>query len=208
MSYLYIARHAKSEYNEKGIWTGWSEPHLSKDGFVNALTIGEKLKNEQIDIAFTNVHIRNKETLAEIKKGMGRDFPTYESPAINERDYGVLTGKNKWEIKKEVGEKEFNSIRRSWDHKIEGGETLKDVSERSIPYFKETILPELNNGKNVLLVCSGNTLRSMIKVWEEIPDEGIGDVEVAMGQVIRYEFDQSGKYLNKKVIYSGEIDQR
>ncbi len=206
MSYLYIARHGKSEYNDKGIWTGWANPHLSEDGIADAKAAGETLRAEHIDTAFVSPLIRNKETLAEIKKGMGTDFPTTENAAINERNYGIFTGKNKWQIKEEVGEAEFQSIRRSWDHKIKDGETLKDVYERAVPYFQKEIEPKLAEGKNVLIVSSGNCLRSLVKYLENVPDDDIGDVEIGMGQVIRYEYD-SGAYKNKKVVYSGIIDR-
>jgi 2,3-bisphosphoglycerate-dependent phosphoglycerate mutase len=207
MSYLFISRHGKSEYNDKGIWTGWENPHITREGADAAFAAGEALKSERIDMAFVSPLIRNKETLAQIQKGMGTEFPVTENAAINERNYGVLTGKNKWQIKAEVGEEEFNSIRRSWDHKIEGGETLKDVYNRAVPYFESVIKPNLLSGKNILIVSSGNLLRALVKYWENVPEDAIGDVEIGMSQVIRYEFDPSGKIIEKKIVFAGTIDK-
>jgi 2,3-bisphosphoglycerate-dependent phosphoglycerate mutase len=207
MAYLYLARHAKSEWNEKGLWTGWSDPHLSKDGFVEAFKAGEALKGEQIDLGYTGTLIRTKETLEEIKKGMRTDFPSSESAEINERNYGDFTGKNKWQIKEEVGEVEFQSIRRGWDHKIKNGETLKDVYRRAVPFFTKIILPAVKEGKNTIVVSSGNSLRAIVKYLEDIPDEKIGEVEIGMGQIYKYSIDENGKVLNKKLAYAGTIDK-
>src|SRR3989344_4445654 len=139
MSYLVLVRHGKSEWNEKGLWTGW------------------------------------------------RDIP------LNERNYGDYTEKNKWQIKEEVGEEEFQKIRRSWDYPPPNGESLKMVYVRAIPYFKSEIEPHLEDGKNVIIASSGNALRALVKYLENIPDDKIGDLEIGTGEAYVYQIDESGK---------------
>ena len=113
MAHLILIRHGESLWNAKGVWTGLTDISLSEKGKEEARTAGASLKNTKIDIAFTSALKRAKETLSEIKKTLNlNSLPTIESKALNERDYGYLTGKNKWEIEKEVGDKMFLKIRR------------------------------------------------------------------------------------------------
>ncbi len=114
------------------------------------------------------------------------------SSALNERDYGEYTGKNKWEVKDLVGEEAFNQIRRGWDVPVPGGETLKMVYERVVPFYSETILPQLREGKNILIVASGNSIRSLMKYLESISDEGISQLEMPFGQIIVYNITAEG----------------
>src|SRR5581483_9927569 len=115
---------------------------------------------------------RAQQTLSEIKKVLNIiNVPSSASGNLNERNYGVFTGKNKWEIQKEVGEENFKKIRRSWDSPIPNGETLKDVYNRVVPYYEEQILPLLTAGKNVLVCAHGNSIRALIKYLDKIPDE-------------------------------------
>ncbi|OHA17874.1 MAG: hypothetical protein A3H57_04365 [Candidatus Taylorbacteria bacterium RIFCSPLOWO2_02_FULL_43_11] len=206
MAYLYLGRHAKSEWNDKGIWTGWADPHLSKEGFDDALKAGQALKGRKIDKAYVAPFFRTRETLETIEEAYGAKIEKIEAAEIKERDYGVLTGKNKWQVKEAVGEEQFQKIRRGWDVPIEKGESLKDVYNRVIPYFKSQILPELLAGKNVIIVSSGNALRALVKFIENIPDEKIGEVEIVMGQIHKYIYDGDGKYIGKEVVYSGTVD--
>ena len=124
---------------------------------------------------------------------------TIEDPALNERNYGIYTGKNKWQIKEHVGEEEFQKIRRSWDYPIENGESLKQVYQREIPYYLEEIEPKLKQGKNVIMVSSGNGIRALVKYLENIPDAKISELEVGTGEAIVYQIDQDGKVIGKEV---------
>jgi len=126
-----------------------------------------------------------------------------EDKALNERDYGDLTGKNKWKIKEEYGEEQFQKWRRSWDIRPPNGESLKDVFDRVIPYYKIKILPELRNGKNVIVVAHGNSLRALIKYLENIPDGEIAEVEIGFSEAYVYEFDREGKIVGKEVRTAG-----
>lgn len=200
MANLILVRHGESEWNQKGLWTGLTDIDLSKKGKEKSRLIGEKLKGFFIDLTFTSVLIRAKETLNEIKSVLGIDVPTFEDKALNERDYGIYTGKNKWEIEKEVGDEQFQKIRRGWDVPIENGESLKDVYNRAIPYYKKEILPKLMDGKNVLIVAHGNSLRALVKYLENISDKDVENLEIATGEVELFEIDNNGKTVSKKIL--------
>ena len=200
MAKLILVRHGESEWNEKGLWTGLTDIGLTEKGRSEAKIVGEKLKGISVDFAFTSKLSRAKQTLDEIKGVLGSDMPTVENQALNERDYGIYTGKNKWEIKKEVGDEEFLKIRRGWDHQIPQGESLKQVYDRVVPYYKREILPKLLNGKNVLIVAHGNSLRALAKYLENISDENISKLEIAVGEADIFDIDDSGSVTSKKIL--------
>lgn len=202
MSQLILVRHGESEWNLRGIWTGLTDIGLSEKGKEQARLVGEKLKGFPIDLAFTSVLIRAKQTLSEIKSVLGLDIPTVEDKALNERDYGIYAGKNKWEIQKEVGEEQFRNIRRGWDVSIENGESLKDVYNRVVPYFQATILPKLKERKNVLIVAHGNALRALVKYLDSISDEDIKDLEIPFDCAYSYEINPAGNIISKKILNS------
>lgn len=197
---LIIARHGESEWNARGVWTGTTDVHLTKKGFHEAKLLGEKIKDIKIDNAFCSEQIRSYETLEDMLNSSGQpDVDIERSSAINERDYGDFTGKNKWQVKEEVGEERFQAIRRGWDEPVQGGETLKMVYERSVPFYKSQILPLLKNGKNVLVVAHGNSIRSLMKYIESISDEDISKVEMIFGEILIYDVDESGLMADKQV---------
>ncbi|MEK7573507.1 MAG: 2,3-bisphosphoglycerate-dependent phosphoglycerate mutase [Patescibacteria group bacterium] len=199
MSYLVFVRHGESTYNAKGVWTGWDNPPLSEKGFEEARQAGQLLKDIKFDIAYTSDLLRAQQTLDEIKKILGIEIPTIISPEIKERNYGDYTDKNKWEVEKELGEEEFKKLRRSFDYPVPNGESLKDVYNRTVPYFTREILPKLKEGKNVLIVAHGNSLRALTKYIENISDEGIENVEIPTGQVIVYQINPEGKVASKEI---------
>lgn len=199
MSYLILVRHGESEWNKKGLWTGLTDIGLSEKGKEEARLAGGKLKNYPIDIAYTSPLLRAKQTLTEIKNILGRDFPTFENPALNERDYGTYTGKNKWDIQKEVGKETFQKIRRGWDIPVANGESLKDVYNRAVPYYESEILPKLKERKNVLISAHGNSLRALVKFLENISDIDVENLEIATGQVYIYTFNDQGGIISKEI---------
>lgn len=201
MGKLLICRHTESEWNALGKWTGTTDVHLSENGFHQAGQVGEALKDVDLDFAYCSLQIRTKETLEGILDGSGNIDVDYERIGdINERDYGDYTGMNKWEVRDKVGEAEFDGIRRAWDHPVPNGETLKVVYERTVPFYKNVILPRLQKGETVLIVAHGNSLRALIKYMENISDEDIKNVEMPFGTVYEYDVDEEGKSLDKKVI--------
>ena len=199
MADLILVRHGESKWNKIGLWTGLRDISLSEKGKKEAREAGEKLKNLQIDFVYTSPLGRAKQTYEEIKKIIEKNPPTIENSALNERDYGIYTGKNKWEIQKEIGEEKFQSIRRGWDSPISNGESLKDVYNRVVPYYKTEILPKLKEGKNILISAHGNSLRALVKFIENISDKNVEKLEIATGEVYVYEIDQQGNVISKQI---------
>jgi len=199
MSYLILIRHGESEWNEKGLWTGLTDIGLTEKGKEEARSAGKKLEGFSIDFAFISVLIRAKQTLDEIRNILGIDVPTIENKALNERDYGIYTGKNKWEIKKEVGDQQFSKIRRGWDIPIQNGESLKDVYNRVVPFYESEILTKLKSGKNVLVSAHGNSLRALVKYLENLSDSAVENLEIATGEIYIYSLDEQGTILSKEI---------
>ena len=200
MAYLVLIRHGESQWNAKGVWTGLTDISLSEKGRDEAKAAAEKIKDIPLDIAYTSVLSRAKQTWQEMQAILNySNIEAHENKALNERDYGIYTGKNKWEVQKQVGEEEFLKIRRSWDHPIPNGESLKDVYSRVVPYYTQQILPKLEEGKNVIISAHGNSLRALIKYLENISDEQIPSLEIPTGQVYIYQIDEDGKILSKEI---------
>jgi D-lactate dehydrogenase len=201
---LLLTRHAESEWNATGQWSGITDVHLSEAGFHEAGKLGIAIRDMQITIdrAFCSQQIRALETLEGILDASQQfDVPIDRSAAINERDYGDYTGKNKWEMKETLGEDQFNKIRRGWDEPIPNGETLKMVYERTIPFYKETILPILESGQNVLIVAHGNSIRALMKYIESLDDTQIESLEMIIGDIVMYHLDNEGKSLERSDKY-------
>lgn len=200
MAYLILVRHGKSEWNEKGLWTGFQDISLAQAGIKEAQNAGAAIKDIHVDLAFTSALKRAQETLDEILKTTDHeDIPIAQDAALNERDYGEMTGKNKWEVKEQYGEEQFLKWRRGWNEPIPKGETLKDVYERVVPYYKENILPALKDGKNVLIAAHGNSLRALVKYLEHMNDDEVTKLEIATGEVYVYEVDKQGTIVNKEI---------
>lgn len=196
---LVIARHGESEWNAKGVWTGTTDVHLTAKGFHEAALLGEKIKDIKIDQAYCSEQIRSLETLEGMLDASKQyDVPFERARGLNERDYGDYTGKNKWEVQKQIGKEAFDQLRRGWDVPVPGGETLKMVYERSIPFYKDTVLPQLLKGKSILLVAHGNSIRSLMKYIESISDDKIADTEMIFGTVVIYTVDDEGKKVTKE----------
>ncbi len=200
MSYLLLVRHGKSEWNRLGKWTGHTDIGLVEEGVHEAQSAAEAIRDIPIDCAFVSDLKRAQETFTEICRVLEKpDMPVTIDPAIKERHYGVYTGKNKWEVQKEIGEEAFHNLRRGWDVKIPEGETLKDVHARVMPYYEKNIKPLMMQGKNILVVAHGNSLRALVKHLENIPEDKVAELEIGTGEVWCYELDTSGKVLSKKI---------
>lgn len=199
MSYLVLVRHGLSDYNKQGLWTGWDNPSLCAEGFEQAKKTGEELRDIKFDYAYSSDQVRSLQTLGEILKTTGQNVQITQSEHLRERNYGIYTRKNKWDIQKELGEEEFQKLRRSWDYPISQGESLKQVYEREIPYYKAEIEPKLLAGKNVIIASSGNALRALAKFLEDIPDEKISEIEIGTGEAYVYKIDSDGKTISKEI---------
>jgi 2,3-bisphosphoglycerate-dependent phosphoglycerate mutase len=197
---LILVRHHESEWNKLGKWTGKTDVLLTEYGKEKSREMGQVLKGIKVDYAFSSMLTRAIETMSFMLLEMEISEVKKEySDSLNERDYGIYTGKNKWEMKELVGDMEWNNIRRGWDHKIPEGETLKMVYERTIPYFLEKIFPKLDDNKNVLIVAHGNSLRSIFKYIENISDEEIGNLEFPFGQILIYDLDDNAHIVKKEI---------
>lgn len=200
MAYLLFLRHGKSEWNELGLWTGHTDISLNDTGRAEARKAAEAIKDIRVDKIYVSDMKRAQETMEEVKKVLGLEAVGHTAhEALKERHYGIYTGKNKWQIKEEIGEEKFTELRRGWDVKIPEGETLKDVHARASAYFDSEIKKDLEAGHNVLIVAHGNSLRALAKHIEGIPDDEIAGLEIGTGEVHCYELDESGKVMNKEI---------
>ncbi len=200
---LLIVRHGESEWNITGQWTGLTDVHLDDKGFKEAAKLGQALKKmgTNIDTAYISKLIRARETLEGMLNAAQQfDIEIVSDKAINERDYGEYTGKNKWEVRDEVGEDQFDAIRRGWDVDIPGGESLKMVYGRVVPFYKQTIVPLVQSGKNILIVAHGNSNRALMKYIEMIDDTGISKLEMPFGEINIYDISDDGLSTNKEVV--------
>ncbi|MCL5784990.1 MAG: 2,3-bisphosphoglycerate-dependent phosphoglycerate mutase [Patescibacteria group bacterium] len=202
MAYLILARHGITEWNAAGKWQGLTDIPLSEEGKRQAKEMAGSLKGIRIDLVYTSELSRVKQTSEEICNSLGLICPVAANPALNERDYGIYTGKNKWEMENELGQERFTRLRRGWDFPVPEGETLKDVYNRVVPFYREKILPDLQKGKNVLAVAHGNSLRALVKFLENISDENIAKLEIPIGQILVYSVDNSGKIIDKQILNS------
>jgi 2,3-bisphosphoglycerate-dependent phosphoglycerate mutase len=200
MARLILVRHGKSEWNSLGKWTGLIDIGLADEGKEEARRAADILREIPFTRVYTSLLKRAKETYEEIQKVLEAPHVPIEHPALNERDYGVYTGKKKWEVKQEIGDKAFMELRRGWDVPIPEGESLKDVHARVIPYYKESIHADLLSGHHVMVVAHGNSLRALIKHLEDIPDEEISNLELGTGAVYVYDFNENGEVQGKSVL--------
>jgi len=225
MSKLFLVRHIKSQWNEENRFTGWMDVPIDENENLKAKEIRDKLFKYQIDKIYSSTLFRNLDTIARmfefgnrrypvfihLDKGKMRDWghfidisdedvPVYVSEKLNERYYGKLQGENKETAVKKYGEEKVHLWRRSYNVAPPGGESLKDVHKRTIPFYKKYIEKDLKAGENVLIVASHNSLRAIIKYIEDISDEKIIGLEIPYGGVIEYEIDGSLKMKSKKVL--------
>ncbi|HKX23794.1 MAG TPA: 2,3-diphosphoglycerate-dependent phosphoglycerate mutase [Candidatus Saccharimonadales bacterium] len=200
MAYLVLVRHGQSEWNLLGQWTGVTDVSLTDEGREEARRAAKMLEDIDLHRAYTSKLERAKHTLDEIVSHLQRhDLERTEHEELNERDYGELTGKNKWQVKEEYGDEKFNAWRRSWDHPVPGGETLKDVSQRVLPFYEQRILEDLKSGKNVIVAAHGNSLRALMKHLEDVADDEAHSVEIMTGEVLVYEIDDNGTLVKKEI---------
>ena len=191
MTNLTLVRHGQSDWNNKNLFTGWENPGLTKKGVEEAHKTGNLLKeeNKNYSYLFTSILDRAINTADIILEELGiGQINVIRDQALNERDYGELTGLNKDAARKKWGEDQVHIWRRSFDVPPPGGESLKDTAERVIPYFRDKILPLLIEDNNILISAHGNSLRALVMHIEGLSSEEILIREIATGQPISYEF--------------------
>ena len=191
MTILVLIRHGQSVWNATNRFTGWTDVELSEKGEGEAATAGEQLADVRFDVVHTSALIRAQKT-AEIIMSKNRvqgEIPTKQDERLNERHYGDLQGLNKAETAEIHGAEQVHIWRRSFDVPPPGGESLEMTAERTIPYFVEEIIPDLDSGMNVLVAAHGNSLRSIVMHIEEISPEEITKLEIPTGVPMCYKFD-------------------
>jgi len=191
MTILVLIRHGQSVWNATNRFTGWTDVELSEKGEGEAATAGEQLAEVSFDVVHTSALIRAQKT-AEIvmsKNRVSGEIPTKQDERLNERNYGDLQGLNKAETAEIHGAEQVHIWRRSFDVPPPGGESLEMTAERTIPYFVEEIIPNLEAGMNVLVAAHGNSLRSIVMQIENISPEEITKLEIPTGVPMCYKFD-------------------
>jgi 2,3-bisphosphoglycerate-dependent phosphoglycerate mutase len=186
---LVLVRHGQSEWNLKNLFTGWRDVGLTEKGVAEAHNAGQKLKAEGLhfDVAFTSELVRAQRTLDIVLGEMGQtDVTVIKDQALNERDYGDLSGLNKDDARKKWGEEQVLIWRRSYDVAPPGGESLKDTAARVLPYYIQDILPRVLRGDRVIVAAHGNSLRALIMVLERLSPKEIVSREIATGVPLIY----------------------
>ena len=197
---LVLVRHGQSDWNLKNLFTGWKDPDLTEQGIKEARDAGRKLKAQgfKFDIAFTSVLKRAQHTLDLMLAEIGQTgLQTRKNLALNERDYGDLSGLNKDDARKKWGEEQVQIWRRSYDVPPPGGESLKDTLARTLPYYVQEILPCVLRGERVLVAAHGNSLRALIMVLEKLTPENILKRELGTGVPIIYRLNEDATVASK-----------
>jgi 2,3-bisphosphoglycerate-dependent phosphoglycerate mutase len=201
MARLILLRHGESQWNLENRFTGWVDVPLSPRGIQEAKDAGEKLRSFKFDRAFTSVLTRAIETLRLVLETIGQTgIPIEKDKALNERMYGELQGLNKDETVKKYGEQQVKIWRRSYDVRPPGGESLKDTSERVLPYYERTIKPYLLKGEAILVAAHGNSLRALIMELEQLSREQVLELNVPTGAPLLYELDKTGKVVDHRYL--------
>ena len=235
-SILVLLRHGESEWNALNLFTGWVDVDLTEKGRAEAVRGGELIAEHGLlpDVLYTSVLRRaiNTANLA-LDKADRHWIPVHRDWRLNERHYGALQGLDKAETKAKYGEDQFMKWRRSYDTPpppiepgseysqdadpryadIDGGpltECLADVVARFVPYFTETIVPDLHAGKTVLIAAHGNSLRALVKYLDKMSDEDVVGLNIPTGIPLRYDLDgdlrpkvEGGTYLDPEAAAAG-----
>jgi len=221
MTKLILLRHGASIWNELNLFTGWVDIPLSQKGIEESLVAGRAIAHIPIEVIFVSSLIRTQQTAmlamslhqggkvpyvvhsgqekrdqwAQIysEKAQEMSVPVLIAWELNERMYGELQGMNKEEMRKKYGDTQVHNWRRSFDQAPPGGENLKMTAERTVPYFKQNLIPYLEQGKNVFVCAHGNSLRSILMYLDQMKPEDIVHLEIPTGVPLIYTYNQ-GKW--------------
>lgn len=225
---LVLIRHGESEWNKLNLFTGWTDVELSEKGVEEAKAGGRALKEAgfDFDLCYTSYLKRAIHTLNFVLSEMDREWlPVTKTWKLNERHYGALQGLNKAETAKKYGEEKVKIWRRSFDvqppaldptddrnpalqeayrnenkDELPLAESLKDTIARAVPYYEQEILPQMKAGKRVIIAAHGNSLRALVKYFENLTDEEIIGVNIPTGVPLVYTFDENGKFISKEYL--------
>jgi len=205
---LVLARHGQSEWNLRKLFTGWRDPDLTDLGVEEARRAGQWLKGQgtHFDVAFTSNLKRAQRTAALILEEMGQGgLDTIRNEALNERDYGDLSGLNKDDARERWGDAQVHEWRRSYDVPPPGGESLRDTAARVLPYYIQTILPRVMAGERVLVAAHGNSLRALVMVLDGMTTKTIASLEIATGIPLVYRIG-ADTTVESKLVLDKDID--
>ena len=200
---LVLVRHGQSDWNLKNLFTGWEDPDLTRKGVAEARAAGESLKAHGVffDRAYTSNLVRAQHTLQLILEELGPlDLETERDRALNERDYGVLSGLNKDDAIRKWGDEQVDLWRRSYDVRPPGGESLKDTVARVLPYYCQKILPAVLGGQRVIVAGHGNSLRALVMVLDVLTPETIPELELATGVPLVYRLKPNSTVETKQTL--------
>jgi 2,3-bisphosphoglycerate-dependent phosphoglycerate mutase len=198
---LVLVRHGQSDWNLKNLFTGWKDVDLTDKGVSEAREAGRKLKAQGIvfDVAFTSVLKRATRTLDLMLEEIGQTkIPIVGNQALNERDYGDLSGLNKDDARKKWGEEQVHVWRRSYDVAPPGGESLRDTAARVLPYYIQKILPRVLRGERVLVAAHGNSLRALVMVLDKHTPDTITKLNIDTGVPMIYRLNADSTVESKK----------
>jgi 2,3-bisphosphoglycerate-dependent phosphoglycerate mutase len=230
---LVLLRHGESEWNRKNLFTGWTDVDLSENGVAEARKAGQLLRENgyDFDVCYTSYLKRAIHTLNIVLEEMDREWlPVVKSWRLNERHYGALQGLNKSETAKKYGEAQVKIWRRSFDVRppaLSGDdrrspkraeqyryedpaqlplcESLKDTIARALPYYDKVIKKDVESGKRVLIAAHGNSIRALVKSFENLSAQEISQVNIPTGIPLVYEFDGQGRVKNKFYLGDPEL---
>lgn len=200
---LVLVRHGQSEWNLKNLFTGWRDPDLTEQGHAEAKAAGEKLKalGLKFDIAYTSVLQRAQKTCQHILDVIGQpDLQTIRNVALNERDYGELSGLNKDDARAKWGEEQVHIWRRSYDVEPPGGESLKTTGARVWPYYLHEMQKHVLRGETVLVAAHGNSLRALIMALDGLTPEEVVKLELGTGVPVVYQLNADSTVKSKEVL--------
>jgi len=187
---LVLTRHTESEFNARNLFTGWADPPLTAQGVAEATELGERFKRAGIHLhaAYSSALGRARQCTEAILDRL-EDRPGYmANAALNERDYGELTGLDKTQAAARWGERQIRRWRRSYAEAPPKGASLRDTAARVLPFYLTHILPSVMDDRTTLVVAHGNSLRGLVMALEQITPQAIADLEIATGEVRIYGF--------------------
>jgi len=201
---LVLLRHGQSEWNLKNLFTGWRDIGLTGLGVDEAKHAGRSLEKLGVgfDVAFTSALKRAQDSTKLVLGELGQTPAYFENAALNERDYGDLSGLNKADAAKEWGEEQVMIWRRSYDVAPPGGESLKDTAARVLPYYCQEILPRVLRGERTLVCAHGNSLRALVMVLDRATPQTIPGIELATGVPLVYRLKADSTVESKHVAAS------
>ena len=198
---LVLVRHGQSEWNLKNLFTGWRDVDLSEQGVAEAKAAGQRLKAEGLTFGacYTSALTRAQRTLDLMLDELGQaGLPITRDQALNERDYGDLSGLNKDDARAKWGEEQVHVWRRSYATQPPGGESLRDTGARVWPYYLHLIQPHVMRGEGVLIAAHGNSLRALIMALDGLTPDEVVKLELPTGLPVVYRLNEDTTVAEKR----------